>query len=65
MLDALFEEVTKYMDRDSTRAAIRDKIVRPALCAAAAELRWVAVAVLVLVLLQLAILAVVLRRAVA
>ena len=65
MLDALFEEVTKYMDRDSTRAAIRDKIVRPALCAAAAELRWVAVAVLVLVLLQLAILAVVLRSAVA
>jgi hypothetical protein len=65
MLDALFEEVTKYMDRDSTRAAIRDKIVRPALSSAAAELRWVAGAVAVLVLLQLAILAIVLRRAIA
>ena len=57
MLDALFDQVAKYVDRDETRELVQLKVIKPALRYVLHELRWLAWAFAVVMLLQTVLLA--------
>lgn len=52
MLDALFDQVAKYVDRDETRELVTTKVLRPALRYVLHELRWLAWAFAVVMAMQ-------------